>query len=233
MAVVTLENICKRYPGGGELAVDDVSFTVADGEFMVLLGPSGCGKSTTLRMIAGLEGITSGSLSIDNVAMNRVPAKDRDIAMVFQSYALYPHMTVRNNLAFGLKRRGVVDAAPDFVVRQLAQAQSEGHVLEHRHVRVERVVLEHHGDVPVLRRDVIDHALTDHDLAAGDLLEPGDHAQCRALAAARRTDQHDELVVVDFEVDAPHRLGLVVALTQLLQHDLRHLDPPRNGARVF
>ncbi len=105
MAVVTLDNICKRYKGGDALAVQDVNFTVQDGEFMVLLGPSGCGKSTTLRMIAGLESISSGTLSIDNEPMNAVPAKNRDIAMVFQSYALYPHMTVRDNLGFGLKRR--------------------------------------------------------------------------------------------------------------------------------
>ncbi|PRY22124.1 carbohydrate ABC transporter ATP-binding protein (CUT1 family) [Aliiruegeria haliotis] len=103
MAVVALDNICKSY--GAYSAVRDVNITVADGEFMVLLGPSGCGKSTTLRMIAGLESITSGTLSIDDACMNGVPAKNRDIAMVFQSYALYPHMTVRNNLGFGLKRR--------------------------------------------------------------------------------------------------------------------------------
>ena len=107
MAVVGLDRLCKRYPGSGELAVDDVSFTVADGEFLVLLGPSGCGKSTTLRMIAGLESISSGTLAIDNEIMNEVPAKARDIAMVFQSYALYPHMSVHNNLAFGLRRRNV------------------------------------------------------------------------------------------------------------------------------
>ena len=105
MAVVTLDNICKRYEGGDALAVRDVNFTVQDGEFMVLLGPSGCGKSTTLRMIAGLESISSGTLAIDDERMNAVPAKNRDIAMVFQSYALYPHMTVRDNLGFGLKRR--------------------------------------------------------------------------------------------------------------------------------
>ena len=115
MAVVTLENVGKRYPGSEEWAVNDVSFTVADGEFMVLLGPSGCGKSTTLRMIAGLESITTGMLSIDNQAMNAVPAKDRDIAMVFQSYALYPHMSVADNLAFGLRRRGV--AKPEITRR--------------------------------------------------------------------------------------------------------------------
>lgn len=106
MAVVTLKRLTKVFEGSTEPAVNDVSFQVENGEFMVLLGPSGCGKSTVLRMIAGLEGITSGELLIDGKSMNRVPAKDRDIAMVFQSYALYPHMKVRDNLAFGLKRRG-------------------------------------------------------------------------------------------------------------------------------
>jgi multiple sugar transport system ATP-binding protein len=107
VAVVRLENVCKRFGSTPELAVDSVTLTINDGEFMVLLGPSGCGKSTTLRMIAGLETITAGKLSIDGREMNDVPAKDRDIAMVFQSYALYPHMTVEDNLAFGLRRRGV------------------------------------------------------------------------------------------------------------------------------
>src|SRR5205814_5022364 len=83
------------------------SFTIDDGELFVLLGPSGCGKSTILRMIAGLEPISAGLLSIDGHVVNRVAAKDRDIAMVFQSYALYPHMTVAENMAFGLKRRGI------------------------------------------------------------------------------------------------------------------------------
>ncbi len=109
MAVVRLDNVCKSYASGA-LAVDRADFTVADGEFMILLGPSGCGKSTTLRMIAGLESITSGELSINGRVMNTVPAKDRDIAMVFQSYALYPHMTVADNLAFGLRRRSVPSA---------------------------------------------------------------------------------------------------------------------------
>ncbi|WP_420102874.1 ABC transporter ATP-binding protein [Bosea sp. (in: a-proteobacteria)] len=107
MAVVKLDQICKRYGGSGPVAVDHVDVTIGDGEFMVLLGPSGCGKSTTLRMIAGLETISSGTLSIDGRVVNDVAAKDRDIAMVFQSYALYPHMTVADNLAFGLRRRNI------------------------------------------------------------------------------------------------------------------------------
>src|SRR5436853_3183941 len=107
MAVVQIEKLTKRYDGGAEPAVRDVSLIVGDGEFMVLLGPSGCGKSTVLRMIAGLEPITSGTVSIDGRVVNQVPAKLRDIAMVFQSYALYPHMTVYDNLAFGLRRREI------------------------------------------------------------------------------------------------------------------------------
>ncbi|WP_315833784.1 sn-glycerol-3-phosphate ABC transporter ATP-binding protein UgpC [Bradyrhizobium prioriisuperbiae] len=122
MAVVTLENISKRYAGpSGHLAVDNVDITIADGEFMVLLGPSGCGKSTTLRMIAGLESITSGTLSIEGRVMNDVAAKDRDIAMVFQSYALYPHMSVEQNLGFGLRRRNIANAEIDRRVKEAAQ----------------------------------------------------------------------------------------------------------------
>jgi multiple sugar transport system ATP-binding protein len=107
MAVVEIDKLTKRYDGGAEPAVRDVSLMVADGEFMVLLGPSGCGKSSVLRMIAGLEPVTAGTVSIDGRVVNHVPARDRDIAMVFQSYALYPHMTVYQNLAFGLRRRSV------------------------------------------------------------------------------------------------------------------------------
>ena len=107
MAVVTLDRLTKSFDRRHAPAVDAVSLEIRDGEFMVLLGPSGCGKTTTLRMIAGLETISSGTLSIDGRIVNAVPAKDRDIAMVFQSYALYPHMSVKENLAFGLRRRAV------------------------------------------------------------------------------------------------------------------------------
>src|SRR5215475_11560472 len=120
MAVVTIDRLCKRYDGAADLSVRDVSLTVADGEFMVLLGPSGCGKSSALRMIAGLEPITSGTIAIDGRPVNHVPAKDRDIAMVFQSYALYPHMTVRENLAFGLRRRKMPSAEIDRRVQTVA-----------------------------------------------------------------------------------------------------------------
>ena len=104
MAKVTLENINKIYPNGFQ-ATHDLSLDIEDGEFLVLVGPSGCGKSTALRMVAGLEEISSGTLSIDDRVVNDVEPKDRDIAMVFQNYALYPHMTVYKNMAFGLKLR--------------------------------------------------------------------------------------------------------------------------------
>ena len=102
MAEVKLENINKIYPNGFQ-ATYDLSLDVQDGEFLVLVGPSGCGKSTALRMVAGLEEISSGTLSIDDRIVNDVEPKDRDIAMVFQNYALYPHMTVADNIGFALK----------------------------------------------------------------------------------------------------------------------------------
>jgi multiple sugar transport system ATP-binding protein len=105
MAAVQLEQLRKVYPTG-HVAVAAASFDIADGELLVLVGPSGCGKTTLLRMIAGLESISAGTLSIDGRVVNAVAPKDRDIAMVFQNYALYPHMTVAENLGFGLKLRG-------------------------------------------------------------------------------------------------------------------------------
>jgi len=132
MATLTLDRLSKRYTSAREVAVSDVSFTVADGEFMVLLGPSGCGKSTTLRMVAGLESITSGDLLIDGVRINDKPSKDRDIAMVFQSYALYPHMTVYDNLAFGLRRRSLPRAEIASRVREAAVALGLEPLLERK-----------------------------------------------------------------------------------------------------
>lgn len=99
MAEIVLDKVTKLYPDGAA-AVSDVDITIADGEFIILVGPSGCGKSTTLNMIAGLEDISSGELRIAGERVNEKAPKDRDIAMVFQSYALYPHMTVRQNIAF-------------------------------------------------------------------------------------------------------------------------------------
>ena len=106
MAQVRFEHIGKVYSAGDKPAVDDFNLTVADGEFLVLVGPSGCGKSTSLRMVAGLETPTSGRIFIGEKDVTHLPPKDRDIAMVFQNYALYPHMTVKENLSFALKLRG-------------------------------------------------------------------------------------------------------------------------------
>ena len=106
MASVSLKHIYKKYPGG-VTAVSDFNLDIKDKEFLILVGPSGCGKSTTLRMIAGLEEITEGELYIGDRLVNDVAPKDRDNAMVFQSYALYPHMSVFDNMAFGLKLRKV------------------------------------------------------------------------------------------------------------------------------
>ena len=102
------------------------------------------------------------------------------------------------------------------------QPQAERHVLVHGHVRVERVVLEHHGHVAVLRRHIVDHLAVDHDLAVGDVLEAGDHAQGGRLAAAGRPDQHHEFLVGDVEIDAAHGLGLVEPLHHIAEQDLRH-----------
>ncbi len=109
MASLSLRQVGKIYQGG-VIGAKDVNLEIADKEFIILVGPSGCGKSTTLRMIAGLEEISEGELYIDDKLVNDVAPKDRDIAMVFQNYALYPHMTVYDNMAFGLKLRKVPKA---------------------------------------------------------------------------------------------------------------------------
>ena len=120
MSSLSLTNINKVYPNGFH-AVKDFNLEIADSEFIIFVGPSGCGKSTTLRMIAGLEDISEGELLIDGIRMNEVPPKDRDIAMVFQSYALYPHMTVYDNMAFGLKLRKLPKDEIDAKVHEAAK----------------------------------------------------------------------------------------------------------------
>lgn len=119
MAKLTFKNINKVYPGGIK-AVIDFNLEIEDKEFIVLVGPSGCGKSTTLRMVAGLEEISSGELYIGDRLVNNVSPKNRDIAMVFQNYALYPHMNVYDNMAFGLKLRKTPRAEIDRRVKEAA-----------------------------------------------------------------------------------------------------------------
>jgi multiple sugar transport system ATP-binding protein len=117
---VTFDRVAKVYPDGTR-AVFDLNLDVADGEFMVLVGPSGCGKTTALRMLAGLEEISEGLLRIGDRVVNHVPSRDRDIAMVFQSYALYPHLTVYDNIAFGLRVKKVPKAEIDRRVKDAAR----------------------------------------------------------------------------------------------------------------
>lgn len=131
MAQVDLEQVTKIFPGGVR-AVDEVTLHIADQEFVVLVGPSGCGKTTTLRMIAGLEEITAGTIRIGNQIVNRMPPKDRDIAMVFQNYALYPHMTVYKNMAFGLKLRGMRAEEIQARVKDAARILDIEHLLDRK-----------------------------------------------------------------------------------------------------
>jgi sn-glycerol 3-phosphate transport system ATP-binding protein len=131
MATVTLDGLSKTYPGGFN-AVKGVDLDVADGELVVIVGPSGCGKSTLLRMVAGLETITAGNLLIDGVEVNRLEPAERDIAMVFQNYALYPHMTVYRNMAYGLTNRRVPKGEIDAKVREVAETLELTDLLQRR-----------------------------------------------------------------------------------------------------
>ena len=131
MATVDLKDVKKIYPGGFE-AVKGVSIAIPDKELCVLVGPSGCGKSTLLRMIAGLETISAGTVSIDGKVVNEVGPTERDIAMVFQNYALYPHMKVYDNMAYGLKNRGMPKDEIDRRVRSVAKTLELAHLLDRR-----------------------------------------------------------------------------------------------------
>lgn len=152
MAQVTLKDVTKIYDGD-VLAVEQVDFQIPDESFTVLVGPSGCGKSTILRMIAGLEAITGGDIYIDDQRINDIPPKDRDIAMVFQNYALYPHMTVYKNMAFGLKLRKYPKKEIDQRVNEAAEILSISHLLnrkpkhlsggERQRVAVGRAIVRH------------------------------------------------------------------------------------------
>jgi multiple sugar transport system ATP-binding protein len=130
MARVKLEQIARRY--GRVAAVEDITFEVPNGQFWVMVGPSGCGKSTILRTIAGLESATSGDLFIGDVLVNQIPARQRDVAMVFQNYALYPHMSVADNLAFGLRMRGANVQTIRDRVESVAQSLDIAHLLDRK-----------------------------------------------------------------------------------------------------
>ena len=130
MANITLKGVKKSY--GNNAVVHGVDVAIADGEFIVIVGPSGCGKSTLLRMIAGLEEITAGEVSIGDKVVNDLEPKDRDIAMVFQNYALYPHMTVYNNMAYGLRIRKLSDAEIETRVQKAAKILELGTFLQRK-----------------------------------------------------------------------------------------------------
>ena len=130
MAEIILKNVYKSY--GDVKIVKDFNLEIKDKEFCILVGPSGCGKTTTLRMVAGLEDITSGDILIDGKRVNDVPPKDRDIAMVFQNYALYPHMTVYQNMAFALKLKGYEKAEIDKRVKEAAEILGISHLLDRK-----------------------------------------------------------------------------------------------------
>lgn len=132
MASVRLSNLIKRYDGNSMNVVDGINLFIEDGEFMVLVGPSGCGKSTTLRMVAGLESITSGDIQIGDTIVNDVPPKQRDISMVFQNYALYPNMSVYENMAFGMRLRKTEKNVMDTAVKQSARVLEIEHLLERK-----------------------------------------------------------------------------------------------------
>lgn len=138
MAEVQLVNVEKRY--GSFFAVRKQSLTIYDGEFLVLLGPSGCGKTTTMRMIAGLEEITSGDIMIAGTRINDKPPKDRDIAMVFQNYGLYPHMSVEQNIGYPLKLRGMDRSKRAERVKEIADKVELGELLKRRPSELKRSV---------------------------------------------------------------------------------------------
>src|SRR5437588_5401037 len=131
MAGVVLDELTKEFPGG-TVAVDHLCLDVADGEFMILVGPSGCGKTTALRMVAGLETPTSGTIAVGDRVVNHLSARERDIAMVFQNYALYPHMTVHGNLAFGLRQRHTPKEEVERRVREMSAMLGLDELLKRR-----------------------------------------------------------------------------------------------------
>ena len=131
MAALSINNVCKTYQGGTDV-LKGINIAIEDGEFLILVGPSGCGKSTLLNMIAGLDDISSGDIAIGNKRVNELSPKDRDIAMVFQSYALYPSMTVRENISFGLEIRKTPKAEIDATVKRVAEMLQITHLLERK-----------------------------------------------------------------------------------------------------
>lgn len=230
MATISLKAIGKTYPDGYQ-AVRAVDLEIEDGEFVVLVGPSGCGKSTTLRMIAGLEDVSAGEISIGGRVVNDVHPKDRDIAMVFQNYALYPHMTVYQNMAFALKLRGVSKPETDRRVRETARLLGLEELLERKpralsggqrqRVAVGRAIVREP------RAFLFDEPLSNLDAR----LRVSTRAELKALHQRLKTTT----VYVTHDQEEAMTLGerIVVMSKGLVQQVGRPLDVYRNPANRF
>ena len=179
---IRFQNVVKKY--GTTAAVKDLNLTIESGALHFLLGPSGCGKTTTLRMLAGLESVSSGQIYFGNQDVTESAASERGIGMVFQSYALYPSMTVRQNIAFGLGVKKVPKAEQKQIVDRVAETLQITHLLDRRPAQLsggqrQRVGLKHHCDIAILRREIVDHALTDTNFAGGHAFQSRNHVQQR------------------------------------------------------
>ena len=228
MSSVQIRDVRKSF--GGFEVLHGVSIPIEDGAFVVLVGPSGCGKSTLLRMLAGLENITSGTISIGDRVVNNVQPKERDIAMVFQNYALYPHMTVADNMGFSLKLRGASADEISKGVNRAAEFEREPHIIGDRHMRIERIVLKHHRDIAFFRLDVVDDPVADRNRPGGDVFESGEHPQQGRLATAGGADQNHESAVLDRDRDAVQDLKATKRFPHVANLHRRHLFPPKKHA---
>ena len=219
---VKLENVFKTYDKGQNFAVSDFNLDIEDKEFIVFVGPSGCGKSTTLRMIAGLEDISDGTISINDRVVNDVEPKDRDIAMVFQNYALYPHMTVYDNMAFGLKIRKVPKDQIDVKVKEAAELLGLGHYLDRKPSALsggerQRVAL---GRAIVRDADVF---LMDEPLSNLD-------AKLRVAMRAEITKLHKRLDTTTIYVTHDQTEAMTMADRIVIMKDgfVQQIDSPKN-----
>jgi multiple sugar transport system ATP-binding protein len=220
MAKVKLENISRRFEG--TIAIEDINLDIPDGEFWVLVGPSGCGKSTILRTIAGLEAATEGKLYIGDVSVAEIPARERNVAMVFQNYALYPHMTVAENLGFGLQMRRIDKGTIDRRVGEVAKSLSIDHLLQRKPKQLsggqqQRVAL---GRAIVRQAEVF---LLDEPLSNLD-------AQLRDETRAELKQLHQKLSITTIYVthDQTEAMTLADRLVVLDQGKIQQIGTPQD-----
>ena len=210
-ASVSLNDLEKSYDRAA--AVAGVSLDIHSGEFLTLLGPSGSGKTTTLMMIAGFETPTGGDIAIDGKSVVAVPPYRRNIGMVFQNYALFPHLTVADQLC-------------PLSLGDATLLQRKANIVTDREMGKQSVVLEHHADVAAIRRHGDDRLPVDGDVAAGRRLEAGDHHQGCRLAGPARPEQRQEFTGVDVERNSGHRSRAIVALLQVVERYRRAAADP-------